>query len=150
MVKCSECGILATRKMESRQFEEVEKSIRDTGKISCTIYSGNLGIGTLVTDSDRTHDSPICLLLKYNLWEEYGKNPLPPPEILCGVLHKERECKSFREWRQGFTPKEHVEMMDREWKFEQEKKSKKSDRIWHVIELVVTLAVGAIIALVAH
>ena len=40
-------------------------------------------------------------------------------------------------------------MLSEEWKLEQEAKRRKSDRTRHIIEVVITLTVGAIIALLA-
>jgi hypothetical protein len=33
---------------------------------------------------------------------------------------RERSCDGFTEWKQGFTPKEHIEMLDRQWLIERE------------------------------
>jgi hypothetical protein len=68
---------------------------------------------------------------------------------LHNVISQERDCKGFVEWQQGFTPKEHREMLDRKWQMEFEESVRKSNRKWRIIELVIALSVGAVIALVA-
>ena len=51
-------------------------------------------------------------------------------------IQRDRECEFFTKWKQGFTPKEHREMMDRQFRMEMEEKRRKNDRKWHWIELV--------------
>jgi len=61
------------------------------------------------------------------------------------AINEEIECESFMEWRQGFTPKEHREMLDRErllkWQAEREEEDRKwreeqrkADRCWRIYE----------------
>ncbi len=139
MVKCSECGFLASRNVQSRQLEETEQEIRMEG-------------GPVIvwnTEKPLHHtEPPICFMrvedyksIPYTL---FGDNDMVKSEI-----QRERTCKDFIPWQQGFTPKEHREMMDRKLMLEMEEKRKRNDRKWHWIELFVTLAFGAIIALIS-
>ena len=53
------------------------------------------------------YESPLCFKQANDIRAEIenvqGKND---SERICLVLQKGRECKSFTEWYQGFTPKE--------------------------------------------
>jgi hypothetical protein len=88
------------------------------------------------------------------------------------VLQKERNCGSFTPWIQGFTPKEHKEMLDakemREWQAEQREKDrawqeeqrkfdrewqesqKKADRRWHAKMVVLAAVLGAIVSVAGY
>jgi hypothetical protein len=131
MCKCADCGYLAVRNMETRQLEEVERYHRETGDVPKKR-------GT----NDPIYNPAVCFARgDYIVYQEKEK-------VLAEMV-KPRECKLFVRWAQGLTPKEHKEMLDEQWKLDQEKKSKKSDRIWHFIELIVTLVIGAVIAIVS-
>ncbi len=139
MVKCSECGFLASRNVHSRQLEETEQEIRDNG---CSVVVWNTGKPINV------FEPPVCFMrivdykaFPYQL--RLGKYTYP--EVVAEI-QRDRDCADFIKWQQGFTPKEHREMLDRakwlEWQTEQ----RKSDRRWRIIELVVLGIVAALIA----
>ena len=46
------------------------------------------------------------------------------------TLFEEIECKHFREWSPGFTPKEHIQMMHHEYMQEMARKQREDDRNW--------------------
>lgn len=117
MAKCVDCGFLAARNKETRQLHEVERSA--DGSIDYNQY----GTGYMAI-----YDNPICFARAVNLPSQYGTEPIRQ------VLERERDCKPFTKWQQGFTPKEHREMIDRD-------KMHK----WHIIELVI-LIVGNLLA----
>jgi len=131
--KCADCGLLAARNSQTRELEEVQEDYRNTGKAPkwsvevprrtpefFAAWVGKEGLGT-----------PVCFMRVYDLSVEFKPNEMGAAEEKClQILGKERECSSFIEWKQGFTPKEHREMMDREgmlkWQAEREDK----DRDW--------------------
>ena len=45
-------------------------------------------------------------------------------------IQKERSCEYFTPWQQGFTPKEHREMLNRDWMLNYQKEREESDRKW--------------------
>jgi hypothetical protein len=142
MVKCSECGFLSARNKETRNLEEIESGFRQSGDIRTQYY---LNI-------------PVCFAMAFNFNEEFKKlRQLPkwerkqvalgfigPPDedLIKELLNTERNCEYFTKYQQGFTPKEHREMMDRKTMLEMEEKRKQDDRKWHWIELAI-LVVGA-------
>jgi hypothetical protein len=138
--KCAACGYLATRNLKTRILEEMEYDFRQSEEI------------TTVGEMLQIYDYPVCFKRKADLQTEIDGSDASISKIASSILNtiqKERDCKSFTKWYQGLTPKEHQEMLDEQWKLEQEEKRRKSDRKWHLVELGITLAVGAIIALVA-
>ncbi len=80
------------------------------------------------------HESlPLCFVGSYDLrdlFRKFAGKDDPDYLSVVHVINEERECSGFIKWQQGFTPKEHREMMDREkilaWQTEREE----SDRKW--------------------
>ena len=137
MVKCIDCGYLAARHHESRLLEEVEENYRNNGISPNTTVGSKHGIGIPV------YDEPICFMRSCDLKAEYGeKRPPSMTKDLLSTLRKDRECNSFTKWQQGFTPKEHREMVDREKMIEWQHQERRSDIKWRIVELIV-LVVGA-------
>lgn len=74
------------------------------------------------------------------------------------VIHNEIDCQEFTNWRQGSTPKEHREMVDREhslqWQIEREDKDRvfrqqerSANRRYRIAELfLVILTIGVVLA----
>ena len=85
----------------------------------------------------------------------------PRNEELLDLLQRERECAEFTPWYQGFTPKEHEEMLDRqrlrEWQAKREDEDRrwredqrKEERRWRFIELLVFGGLVTIVYVVAQ
>jgi len=136
MVKCSECGFLAVRRKDTIELEEVEFESRQSGDMR-----------------PRYHYVPICFTLVANFGEEVEKLEKSPEyatrcdehgdaiwpqwyDLVGGALVKERECPSFTRWHQGFTPKEHQEMLDRQWLLDFQAKREQEDRDWREHERI--------------
>ena len=115
MVKCAECGYLASRNYESRQLAETETQTRNEG---VDVYT----IDGLI------YESPICFMQVFDLRSEFGNYALP--EQIKAVIQQSRECNEFVKWKQGFTPKEHREMMDRQWMQKYQDERDEKDRKW--------------------
>ena len=139
MVKCAECGFLAVRNPGTGEPDQATDAYRETGS---TQPWG---------DYDAEYP-PLCFVREYPLQREASqfRNEIWPepnihwPELRSRLIHstneviqRERECSRFNLWQQGFTPKEHREMLDRKW-----------ERRWRLIELgVLALLGGAFTAL---
>jgi len=127
--KCADCGFLAIRNKETRNLEEVEYESRQNGKIHTGIY----------------HYLPTCFEMVVNFPDEIDKLKQLPryqeqknsmgeiiwPQydvMISETINAERECQFFAHWQQGFTPKEHRDMLDREWqqKHQEEREDKLS------------------------
>ena len=155
MVKCSECGFLAGRNKTTRELEEVEEQFRSSGDQPKVDYMyGNMGVL-------KQEPLPVCFDRSIDihgeikaLWgsirQEFpeGGKKLTEPDWKAYVritLSSERQCESFTKWHQGFTPKEHQEMIDRERRDIFENEIRRNDRKWHQIELAIVI-VGNIFA----
>ena len=116
MVQCAKCGFLAARHLQTRGFLEVEENIRKTGEIPsyqrATIY-GNV---------------PLCFRMAHPLQDELQPNDDAEHRLL--VMTRERSCDEFLEWQQGFSPKEHKEMLREERMLEWQAKQEKADQSW--------------------
>ena len=145
--KCAECGFLAGRNKTTRELEEIEGQFRSSGDQPKVNYQyGNIG-------ALKQEPLPVCFARSFNLHNEIklsyqnarqkmpeeARKQLGLPEwkiYVSEILSAERECKSFTDWQQGFTPKEHREILDRKIMMEMEENRRKNDRKWHWIELI--------------
>jgi hypothetical protein len=81
---------------------------------------------------------PLCFAQVYDLRNEFmeithRKNPThesPDVESVRAVIHEDRDCDSFVKWRQGSTPKEHQEMIDRDRLLKLQEEQRNNDRKW--------------------
>lgn len=141
MARCSECGFLAIRNGESRNLEELEFGSRQSGEI----------------DEHKYIRIPVCFVMTVSLDKEAkelrqlpqyktGQNNIDWNALTKEMLNKERKCESFTEWHQGYTPKEHREMLDRqEWR-DWQAKQRKEDKRWRMIELIVFGIISVLVA----
>ncbi len=144
MVKCAECGFLAIRNTESRELEEAEEIFREKGVVPTTGYLEG-------QPTSRHEPLPLCFAQVCDLKAEFKKADKmgsPGYVALDSVIHMERDCSDFTPWQQGFTPKEHREMLDRqEWRDWQERQ-RKADRRWRIIEIgIMVIMTGGFIVL---
>ena len=113
MVKCSECGFLASRNVQTRRLEETELEIRSEGALS------------IAWNTEKPFDKyepPICFMqapdfkaIPYSTDVTYNRDKVS--KEVYDEIQRDRECEFFTKWRQGFTPREHREMLDRqEWR----------------------------------
>ena len=149
MAKCSECGYLAVRNIDWRNLVEVELDYRNTGECPKRIdYSPPYEI----------YDVPRCFKQASNLWDEIQNLQGSDSEKIRSVIQKDRPCDEFTEWHQGFTPREHQEMVDREkqleWQAGREDKDRewrreesKENRKWRFREFIVAVVALAVIVL---
>jgi hypothetical protein len=101
MVKCSECGFLAFRTRDSLEFVEAIESIRLGQRIPNALVL----------------QMPFCFIRKLDFREAYGweRDSLGISEhLIYPVIQAERDCDGYTAWQQGFSPREHREMLDEE------------------------------------
>lgn len=137
MAKCAKCGYLAQRVWRQgipAGFREVDEDGRRTGVLPRSTT------GTL-TSVDTFACFARCTDLRGEVKDGDGAKALD-------VINRNRTC-DFVEWIQGFTPKEHREMMDRkEWR-EWQERQRLSERRWRIIEVLIFIAAGAATAIIA-
>lgn len=143
MVKCSECGFLTLREAFTGQLDEVDADFRKTGNPPRRRSVKQIrGIAISAERTPYIH-IPICFANATNFRNEIGELPKGYAEYTAALvlpeIVKERQCSEFMEWQQGFTPKEHREMLDRkefrDWQSRQEKERLK-ERRWDALLLV--------------
>lgn len=141
MVKCADCGFLTFRNYQTREFVEAELELREKGVI--TPSHGQV---------PSLSDYPLCFANAVQLPPEYaaitnGELEAPQPDaeayasithhgessadehiLRWRVMHRQRVCNAFTPWQQGFTPKEHREMVDRQWMIDREDRRDKEMR----------------------
>jgi hypothetical protein len=147
MVKCSECGFLSARNTETRVLEEIESKSRQDGNIGKQRYV-LIPVCFVMAASFDEEAEELRRLPEYAGRRNEIEEHIPPnwSAITSTIIHKERQCDSFVEWKQGSTPKEHQEMLDRqEWRNWQEKQ-RKEDKRWRIIELIVFGVIAVLVA----
>ena len=103
-VRCVECGFLAVRHQYTRGLDEVDADARKTWTWASTIYEGYKGA--------RIYGGlPICFRMAHPLGEEANSRG-GQPDVCVKTIEAPRECEDFDEWQQGFTPKEHQEVIN--------------------------------------
>jgi hypothetical protein len=53
-----------------------------------------------------------------------------PFEEVKAIVQRDNDCKEFTDWQQGFTPKEHREILDRQRQLDFQVKREKEDKEW--------------------
>lgn len=136
MVKCSECGFIASRVGVTREFLEIDDRKRESG-----------GVGSWYGPIEPI---PVCFVNRFNIGEEvkvlrkgaddevrpdaYGQIAEDWEGDVKQVLNRERVCEDFINWQQGFSPKEHREMVERKRMQEWEMRREEADRKWRMEE----------------
>jgi hypothetical protein len=133
---CAACGFLSLRDASSRQLVEVEAIIREDGRIP-QVWGQQTGF------QDMYPPWPICFQRAWPLMEEmraaltlFPNAPQQEKTTLAmnKVINLKRPCLGFTPWQQGFTPKEHRERLDREWKLKFETEQRRKDEEWRSAE----------------
>lgn len=128
MVQCKDCGFLSA--VFHGKHVEVTETTRET------------------LEENTLHPRCFVRAAKFDCHGEVDSSGHTAPGSYALDLVSERVCDSFREWEQGFSPKEHVDMrmMERQEKREDARdaaaKSREDNRdraqLWmHIIELLV-------------
>ncbi len=126
MVKCSDCGYLAMRNRHTWNLDEAGRQYRDSGALP-VIYDDQ------GRNQHEIHEQqPICFARVYDLKAEYVKETNDRNNTLSAlnVIQKDRDCTEYTDWQQGFTPKEHREMLDREKMLKWQADREDADRKW--------------------
>jgi hypothetical protein len=115
MVRCADCGFLSLRHLETRELREAEGDYRNTGVIPRNI----------TLPKHLYEERPLCFQQLVTFDPEQCKSP---EDRLAAIQQERGDCRGFTEWKQGFMPKEHREMLDRQWMIEREDRRDKEMR----------------------
>lgn len=121
MVRCADCGFVALRKFPEQTLDEAPQEYRDTGNVPHQPQGGYV-----------TYDIAVCFMRAANLKQELDAETgyQSGHELHRRVINKQRECSQFTDWVQGFSPREHQEMIRQEKLLEWQRDREKDDREW--------------------
>ena len=138
MVKCVDCGFLSYRNLTDRSLVEAESQFRETGEVPQPSYP------TRESMSEHTFGTgggfglaPICFARAVNLPDEAGISEKegelitlnnPYVEGILKTIAAGRRCSAFTPWQQGATPKDHREILDRQWMQEYQAEREDADK----------------------
>ncbi len=126
MVRCADCGFLAILQTSpQRGLVEVDRELRDGNLPALTSADGiRLAFRPL----------PICFLRKFELEQEYRKCQSPghpnEPKDFSTVINSQRQCDGFVKWVQGFSPREHHEIIEETELRENQREREEADCTW--------------------
>ncbi len=66
------------------------------------------------------------------------------------VVNTERDCKPYRIYQPGFTPKEHYEMMDRRFMMEREDRRDRDAQKMRIAEFIVAIIALCLVVFAAY
>ena len=112
MVQCKNCGFLALR---GKNGELLESPIdyREQGEHGIVVTEGR----------------PLCFAMVPALREE-AKSVAADRQKVLEVIRRDRDCQAFTAWQQGFSPKEHRQMLETERLREWQRKVEQEDRAY--------------------
>jgi hypothetical protein len=132
MVKCADCGFLTVRDKATGQLIEVIDDYRVSGSMPH------------MWAYDSVYNYPICFVMAHGLMPEVEnaaqqqfRDDAPSwSDYVLRVITSDRKCPiesglfGFTKYQQGFTPKEHREMLDAQWKLDYEARRDADDKKW--------------------
>jgi hypothetical protein len=116
MQRCAECGFIALRSTQTRMLVEVDGTIR---------HRATHG-GSLVEFVEAYELDPVCFVQAFDLPTEGEGHSWP----IAKILPKPRDCPKFVLWKQGFSPKEHQQMIDSLELINRQNDQRERDRQW--------------------
>ncbi|MFC1916584.1 hypothetical protein ACFLX1_00400 [Chloroflexota bacterium] len=139
MEKCVDCGFLCLFNYYYGHYVGADYSYRTKGvqggilttglarEPYCSVHAENLLPEPFVLNGEKiqfTKDE------KQNVFKnERGEFVIQ--EAALAIINQPRDCAdNFIRWQQGFTPKEHSEMLDRQWMLDREDLRDKEDKEW--------------------
>ncbi len=132
--KCIYCGYLAQRIYNGhipQGFIDLQESARETGALP-----RRDGLSIFHEGEHMDGDPhPTCFPHPFQLKKEIesrqnADKTAGDTDIVRAVIQTERECVDFTTWQQGLTPKEHREMMDRQWMQRHQDEREDADKKW--------------------
>ena len=140
MVKCFDCGFLCAYRGSERAFVEASMDVRTRGQ-----GLDDPGVAAVEPSPGRGQETfPHCFVRAASLPTEI---PQTPGGTVRHVICKERDCPSFTPWRQGFSPKEHREMIDRKEIQDWKERQQQDERRFQVIMAILLALVAGLFTL---
>ena len=115
LVKCVDCGFLGARARGDGHWVEADDRFRALGKPPQDIWEA----------------FPACFRRVIEVNKLADEQPGSGRDVKAlGVLQADRPCASFTEWRVGYTPREHEELLDRQAANAREDRRDTEARAW--------------------
>ena len=122
MAMCRDCGYLALRRISDNALVEAHSLVREDGRTR--------GQGTHSGDIDVYEPHALCFRQQAELHlAPEGHSNIPAHTNLAAIT-QDHDCPEFREWQQGFTPKEHRELHLAEIADQRDAQRIEDDRKW--------------------
>jgi hypothetical protein len=117
---CASCGFLSVRHFQTRELLDAELQFREEGRIPWVKLDQR-------TEVPAYDEYPICFLRKIDFGEHIGR----PCEHVQrqDALHR-CCCDQHTPWKQGFTPREHWEMIQEEARLKWQAEREEADRAY--------------------
>ena len=131
MVKCADCGYLAVRNRDTYCLDEAGSDFREKGMVALGREYGR--------NQYPLHEQmPLCFARYQYLGEEIKNinKEKNATEEVSRIIKTEIKCEEFVKWQHGFTPKEHREMLDRQW-----------ERKWRIITGIIFVCLAGLFTL---
>lgn len=145
MCKCADCGYLAVRSKVDYSLSEAASDFRERARIA-------IGTDDRGMNQHPLHEKiPLCFAIQPYLGNATKniKDRDNPFEEVKTIIKSNNDCKGFTDWQQGFTPKEHREMLDRQELRNWQEKQRKNDRWFRFWEILAFILAGAVVAFIA-
>ena len=132
MRNCADCGYLSVRNRADYGLVEPDIDFRRKG-IVATGYND---------EGQNPHPLhapiPLCFAMQPYLGgaTKNIQDRKNPSDEVKKIIQADNDCREFIDWQQGFTPKEHREMMDR-----------KKLRCWRIMEIVLIVVLSGLFTL---
>jgi hypothetical protein len=115
-VKCRGCGFLSVRENSTQELRGIPETLRETGEVLSSIDCRNC---------------PYCFVGAFSLHKEAEAAPgRDETQRFLAVINKERLCHDYIRCREGFSPKEHREMFEKQILREEVERRMRGDREW--------------------
>lgn len=115
-VKCSECGYLALWHSDHARIDEAPEEFRKTGEVPANF------IGKEVH-----RPWPLCFARAVDIDKQTeGKSSA----AIRKIVNAPRACDKFTDWLQGYSPREHHDMLQLDRQLEWQRKCEQDDREW--------------------
>lgn len=141
MHKCSQCGFLASYSFAMRQHLEVDEESRRKGTFNIDRWPGGE-----IPRMAYVETFPVCFARAASLQAECKATAafagdqdkvIEAAKEALRVITRDRECAAFTPWQQGFSPKEHKEMLIDELKADIARQIQERDHRFRWLELII-------------
>ena len=134
--KCADCGFLTFRMAGDGALVEAGEECRELGNLPVRVHPTGAPTSLYTMFSEL----PICFVRRYPLGDEFVAEKKNYPGVSRDskgvaigirkeVIQRERTCEKWTKWTQGFTPRDHLEMLLNEESLDRQRKFQAEERL---------------------